>query len=63
MSNTLRKLLFFLLTPVILGAGGYAQDEYLEQLLRRAQQGEASAQWQLGIMYYGGLAARGESRG
>ncbi len=52
---TLRKLLFFFLTLVILGAGGYAQDEYLEQLLRRAQQGEASAQWQLGIMYYGGL--------
>ena len=53
MSNTLRKLLFFLLTPVILGAGGYAQSDF-EETLRRAQQGDALAQERLGRMYYDG---------
>ncbi len=48
---TLRKLLCFFLTLVILGAGGYAQRE----TLRRAQQGDALAQADLGIIYANGL--------
>ena len=48
---TLRKLLCFFLTLVILGAGGYAQRE----TLRRAQQGDVLAQADLGIIYANGL--------
>ena len=61
----LHKLLFFLvlglicagafaLTLEFLGAGGYAQPDF-EEVLRHAQQGHASAQFTLGLMYEYGL--------
>ena len=51
---TLRKLPFFFLTLVILGAGGYAQSEFFEYQLRLAQQGDALAQFVVGAMYHDG---------
>ena len=59
--STLRKLLFFFLALVILGAGGCSQTEVSEQkqptiekLLQSAEQGDAKAQFNLGVMYDSG---------
>ena len=49
----LHKLLCFSLVLVILGAGGYAQPDF-EETLCLAQQGDAEAQYFLGIAYYQG---------
>ena len=56
--STLRKLLFFFLALVILGAGGCSQTEISEQkqptiqtLLQSAEQGDARAQFHLGSLY------------
>ena len=55
---TLRKLPFFFLAMVILGAGGCSQTEVSEQkqpiiekLLQSAEQGDPKAQYELGLMY------------
>jgi len=52
--NTLRKLFFFFLTLVILGAGGCSQQGPEKWWRKAAEQGHATSQFKLGEMYWVG---------